>query len=633
MGISLIVTILFSSSTVVQNSENTWVRAFGGSNSDEAQAILPLEDGHLLVAGTTSSIGAANANSFVSLLDSTGSLVWVRSPGDGDNGYGVSINQVSDGFILYGYTDAGVDDVTVTKFDKDGNLVWQKTIFSGSNFDVATASAVSPSDSRVVFTGSTRTSATNDQVLIFSLFSNGSLSWAGALVVGTNDVGNDIQYSSDGGILVAGTSNSNAYLAKIRSNGTLWWLKTITVSTKSLIGNAVREAPDGSLFVVGSATADIFLTKFNADGVAIATTLITVAGGAQCSSMTLTADSSILIVGRTLGGTRGEEAVIIKTDFNGNILFSRIIGGNSQDWAKAVFAYNDGGIAFAGRTLSFGISNYDLLVGKLDATGLASQCGWTNGTTATASIPVWQSQPVTAAVTKLDWVTSAFGTYVWYEGWFQPTTVCGVINVSASPSPHPSETPTISISAQASPSISISSVVSRSAEPSRSNEPSRSAEPSRTAEPSLTSEPTSSESTSTSPPPSSSPIPSTVPSFVVPFPSISSTPAPPPACQNRDHLLSCSMFSSNHDCNRAATSMLTVRDVCPTVCGCCDLDGKCICNNNNEVERMAHLYGKPMIKKCEDALRLMQCDDDRFAGRLRRLCPCFCGHESNIHFL
>ena len=83
-----------------------------------------------------------------------------------------------------------------------------------------------------------------------------------------------------------------------------------------------------------------------------------------------TADGGYIIVGRTTSFGMGEDDVyLIKTDYNGNEVWSRTYGGANSDVGNYVIQTNDGGYLAAGYTYSFSAEFADIYIVRTDHLG------------------------------------------------------------------------------------------------------------------------------------------------------------------------------------------------------------------------------------------------------------------------
>jgi len=92
--------------------------------------------------------------------------------------------------------------------------------------------------------------------------------------------------------------------------------------------------------------------------------------GEWSHSLIQTSDGGYAIAGYTESFGAGKEDVyVVKLDANGNLQWTKTIGGPESEWGKSLIQTCDGGYAIAGATKSFGAGEDDVYVVKLDANG------------------------------------------------------------------------------------------------------------------------------------------------------------------------------------------------------------------------------------------------------------------------
>jgi hypothetical protein len=126
-----------------------WQKTYGGGDLDEARSIQQTSDGGYIVAGSTFSSGAGQADFWVLKLDGNGNVVWQKTYGGGDLDYGYSIQQTSDGgYIAAGWTrsfGAGGFDFWVLKLDGNGDIPGCSAVLTSTS--TSQDSSVTPADS------------------------------------------------------------------------------------------------------------------------------------------------------------------------------------------------------------------------------------------------------------------------------------------------------------------------------------------------------------------------------------------------------------------------------------------------------------------------------------------------------
>lgn len=63
------------------------------------------------------------------------------------------------------------------------------------------------------------------------------------------------------------------------------------------------------------------------------------------------------------------DIVLIKLNNSGDIDWQKVLGGQIYDYLYSIKQSADGGYVFIGKTNSFGVGNYDILIVKLDLSG------------------------------------------------------------------------------------------------------------------------------------------------------------------------------------------------------------------------------------------------------------------------
>ena len=149
--------------------------------------------------------------------------------------------------------------------------------------------------------------------------------------------------------------------------------------TGSDVATGVATAADGSAYLVGSTDSfavdqfgqpatRIFIVKLSNGAVVWqriwnGPTIV----GVTDASVAVAADGSVYVAGITADG--GGDAVLLKFDPNGTLLWERAWGGTESDSAGAVATHSDGSVYVAGRTTSFGPSSAGVFVLKFDSLG------------------------------------------------------------------------------------------------------------------------------------------------------------------------------------------------------------------------------------------------------------------------
>jgi len=158
---------------------------------------------------------------------------------------------------------------------------------------------------------------------------------------GLNDLGWAVEQTNDGGYIVAGSAESfgagaaDFYLIKTDANGDTLWTRTYGGGGDDF-GRAVEQTTDGGYIVAGYTTSfgagveDVYLIKTDTNGDTLWTKTYGGAGDDRGWAVEQTTDGGYIVAGGTLSfGAGGNDVYLIKTDANGDTLWTRTYGGSS----------------------------------------------------------------------------------------------------------------------------------------------------------------------------------------------------------------------------------------------------------------------------------------------------------------
>jgi hypothetical protein len=141
-------------------------------------------------------------------------------------------------------------------------------------------------------------------------------------------------------------------------------------------GRFVEQTQDGGYIITGytysfgAGNADVYLIKTDANGNEVWSQTYggNVADVGRDVSQTL--DGGYVIIGYTQSyGSGGTDCWLIKTDANGNEQWNQTFGGQGNDWGYSGHQTQDGGFIMTGYTSSYSAGNLDVWLVKTDASG------------------------------------------------------------------------------------------------------------------------------------------------------------------------------------------------------------------------------------------------------------------------
>ena len=245
--------------------------------SETGFCIRQTSDGGYIVVGSAQSYDwEMSASSYVLMIkiDAAGEVQWNKLfPGLG-LAMGYSFVETNDsGFIITGITadsETYSSSLLLLKTDGNGNQLWQKTITVGDN--CFGYSLQNTSDGGYIITGASYDySFYNLCILLVKTDANGNLQWNQTFDAGEYDVGLSVQQTNDGGFILAGHTlsyssddiSSKSILIKTSSNGTQEWNKTIGIGNETYLYSLALTADNKYIATGYTATYDDFNSPFS----------------------------------------------------------------------------------------------------------------------------------------------------------------------------------------------------------------------------------------------------------------------------------------------------------------------------------------------------------------------------------
>ena len=292
---------------------------------------------------------------------------------------GYMVKQTNDGgYIISGTSEnigAGVRDVYLIKTDAAGDTLWTRS-YGGTSYDEG-FSVEQTIDSGYIITGYTNSfSTSSEKVYLIKTNSTGDTLWTKTYGGNLNGTGYSVKQTSDNGYIITGgqvdiNGTHNVLMIKTNVTGDTLWTKTFGGGGDDR-GFSVTEAIGGGYVVAGNySTGGIYLVKTNLIGDTLWTKGYIVEGPPHINtgySIQQTADLGYIVAGIAYGAS-GVEGVALKTDVNGNFVWSKTYSGLSHVYINYGQQTTDGGYIFAGWSQSFPVGSYKSLLIKTDATG------------------------------------------------------------------------------------------------------------------------------------------------------------------------------------------------------------------------------------------------------------------------
>ncbi len=243
-----------------------WQRTYGGVNGDSSASIIQTSDGGYMVACDTESFGAGNSDILLLKLGAGGELSWKKTYGTStDAETCTAVRQTSDGGYVVagssGLMDKGENyangpmDAWVFRTDSAGSVIWEY-FYGDSGEDVSTSLRVTSDGGYIVGGFSNSFSGQYDyDCWVLKLNASGAVTWQKKYGGPGDDQTNDIRQTTDGGFIMACSSNSigagdnDFWIVKLDSLGNIAWQKGYAGAGDDLAKSAAQTADGG--YIVG----------------------------------------------------------------------------------------------------------------------------------------------------------------------------------------------------------------------------------------------------------------------------------------------------------------------------------------------------------------------------------------------
>ncbi|MBR0540621.1 MAG: SBBP repeat-containing protein [Clostridia bacterium] len=409
-GEILTYTLNYTTGIAGQGGNNSnWGTTLGGSQNDSYKAVAATPDGGCVALfqsnskdGTVEKLVSDDASVpyiVVIKYDDSGKLKWQKVlSGDGS----LSLNSVdvdSDGNIYAaGYTNAmnlgfqnyGDYDAVLYKLSSSGDVRWVKN-FGGRMTDGFNGVAVG-TDGSIVAAGLSASTDGNASVLglsagttaaaVVKFNSNGDIVFAKA-IGSTGDSFNDVDVDPSGNIYAVGNFSSgkgienygkaDAVIAKFNSSGNLEWTqhyggsKIDNFSGINAVGDGCvvvgrSQSSDQSLATLGNqGDYDAIIVKYNPNGTIVWENAFRGFYADGFNDITTAKDGTIVVCGysasgsrdlKTIGNKGGTDGVIVTFNAMGKVSSVQGYGGSRDDKFDCICVLNSGEFVACGSTLS-----------------------------------------------------------------------------------------------------------------------------------------------------------------------------------------------------------------------------------------------------------------------------------------
>lgn len=369
-------------SSISASSQVTWEKLFSKKSTDVFRSVQEVTTGGYIVAGYTANFTANDTDAFVVRLNVNGDTVWTytyNGPQSRQDLFYKIIETSDGGFLACGYTNSGTsDDILYIKLNSAGIFQWAKN-YGGSGKE-RSQDIVETIDGYTIAGYTTSSPAQYYDALILHFDFNGTVLWTKIIGSADYEDANSLKLLPDGGYILGGQiringSNYDQYLIRTNSSGDTLWTRHFGTSGTDNIESIVIVS-DG--YVMAGSTNSIltgddgYLVKTDTSGNVIWSKTFGGNYPDDFHRVEKTSDGGFILTGTTSSsGASNPNMWLLKTNAQGNQLWSTPLGGDNHDHGYSGIQTSDGGYIIAGHSGSFGFNNEEAYIVKLGSGGVA----------------------------------------------------------------------------------------------------------------------------------------------------------------------------------------------------------------------------------------------------------------------
>ena len=359
---TLLFFLLISQIIFAQTPDTTWTKIFATSGDDYGEYVEQTSDGGFIIVGTTDYSGGDDV--FLIKTNSAGDTLWTRTYGTYHYDYATCVHQTNDGgYIIFGETDSydpNFWEGLIIKTDSNGDTIWTKHLGDFAYYFFQ--SGVELNGFGYVAVGFTKTGAAEpEDIWLVKTDNNGDTVWTKTFGGSERDVPNSIYRTTDGGFIISASTESpsagefDVLLIKTDSDGNLSWSKTYG-GIKRDVASDVKQTDDGGYIIAGHTESyghvnnynDAWLIRTDSDG----DTLWTKTWGSDehdgAMSVVQTNDGGFVWTGYRKISTFVQDLWVVKTDADGNTQASKTYGGTFNNIGRCINSKSDGSLIITG---------------------------------------------------------------------------------------------------------------------------------------------------------------------------------------------------------------------------------------------------------------------------------------------
>jgi len=322
----LLIFFLITNNLQGQSPDSLWQYHYGGTEDDQGFDALETDNGEYIVIGKGKSGSNGVYDAYFLRLDANGGIIWEKTYGTPYEDQIVSVCQaLSGGYVVTGYS---LSEVLLIWISEEGDSLGSVT-YGGPSSDAGLFITNTTDQGYIALAIYGGGMGIADQVWLMKLAFNFDTVWTKKYGGQSQDYGEEVIETSDDGYLIAGRTYyptalpeyCDPWVIKTDGNGDTLWTRRYGGNDEDMF-NGVVETDDGYIFAGTTKSFGPGIYSFYA----------------------------------------------VRTDFNGDTVWTRTYGGTGVNSCYNIFKTNQGNYVLAGVSNSFG-SSFDTYLVEIDPDG------------------------------------------------------------------------------------------------------------------------------------------------------------------------------------------------------------------------------------------------------------------------
>ena len=365
----------------------TFNNTYNDASFDYGRYLIQTIDHGYLIVGNTSLLGDDYSNVLMLKVDNMGEQIWKKDYTYSSNDRVNTAIELEDGsFVMAGFSISNTNsskDLLIMKTDSEGNIEWQ-TKHGDTSDEIANSIGITNDGDFIIVGEITNENTGNSSCYLVKVSNTGEFEWEVSFGGSLNGQGFSIVPATDEGFVITGVtrsqidSNGDIWLFKVNNTGEMLWEKTYGGENFEA-GRSLQQTSDNGYIIIGHTESfgngnnDAYCLKTDSEGNELWSRTYGGSGTDQGRHIVETLDQGYIISGFTdsHGSPGGFNFWLIKTDSNGGLEWQEYYGGRGSDRAFCGLQASDGGYAIVGQSNTGGSTGMDILLVKTDNTGNA----------------------------------------------------------------------------------------------------------------------------------------------------------------------------------------------------------------------------------------------------------------------